>query len=221
MRNLITKFILGVAVTSFTGLGAQSFADDCCQDYCCPTWDCCNPCRGTVELKGGYFIFADKRMRKVYDNGGQVQLSGTLPLTNLCDGFRLDLYGSLGYQFSSGRSLGGHQKTSIWQIPVDLGLRPVFTICPELQLYATVGPRYFYIHQHNNSHYVYKDKGRSGIGLFVNTGINYFICQNWFLDIFGEYSYEKAHFHGRHSEYYTRDLQVGGYTIGAGLGYQF
>lgn len=217
MGRLI-KFILGFAAITFS---TQSFAGQVDFDCCSPVQECYSSCRGTVELKGGYFIFANKKMHKVYDNGGQVQLSGTYPLTNLCDCFRLDLYGSVGYQHSSGKSIGEHQKTSIWQVPVDLGLRPVFTMTPSLQLYASLGPRYFYIHQHNSSSYVYKDKGRSGIGLFVNTGFNYLICQNLILDVFGEYSYEKTHFHRHDSQYYTRDLQVGGYTIGAGLGYQF
>jgi hypothetical protein len=221
MKKLVSKFMQGIVAAPLILLSTASFADNCCLDNCSSAKDDSPPCQSNVELKGGYFIFADKNMRKVYDNAGIVQLSGACPLWNFCDNFRLDLYGSAGYMYTSGKSLGGHQHTSIWQVPVDIGLRSIYIACPEMQFYATIGPRSFYIYQHNDSDYVYCSKGKAGMGFFVNTGLNYFICENVFLDFFGEYSYEKVHFHNDEPFYYTRDLQVGGYTIGAGLGYQF
>jgi len=174
-----------------------------------------------VEAKAGYFFFSDSKLLKIYDKGGlDVQLSATYPLWNLCSNWTLNAYGSLEYFQRSGKSLHDHQKTSLWSIPVNAGIKPVYTFNNCLQYYFAIGPRYFYIHQHNNSSYVFKNRSRNGLGIFINTGLNYFLCDNLLLDIFGEYSYGKVHFHGG-SRVYTRRTQIGGYTFGGGIGYEF
>lgn len=171
----------------------------------------------TIEAKAGYFFFTNSKMRKIYDQGGiDVQISGAYPIWK-----GLQIYGSVEYLRKSGRSLNDHQKTSIWQIPVNIGLRPVITICPEVQYYVTVGPRYFYIHQHNQSSYVPKNKGRSGIGMFVNTGFNFLPWHGLLVDVFGEYSYAQTSFHNSKDNVHGRSIQVGGFAFGVGVGYCF
>lgn len=172
--------------------------------------------RPSLELKAGYFFFASSTMRDIYTQGGlDLQLAGAYSVWR-----GLQIYGSLEYLERSGHSLSGHKNTSIWELPVNLGIRPVITICEEVQWYLALGPRYFYIHQHNDSSFVDKNKGKSGIGLFVNTGFN-FTYNHLLVDVFGEYSYEKIHFHTSKPGVHTRALQVGGFTFGAGLGYLF
>jgi len=171
----------------------------------------------TVEFKAGYFFFASSKMREIYNQGGldlQICAAGSI-----WDG--LELYGSVEYLKRSGNSLGGDEKTSIWQVPVNLGLKPVFTICPQVQWYFTLGPRYFYVHQHNHSSFVMKNKGKSGVGMFVNTGFDFILWKHLLIDIFGEYSYEKIHFHTSKDYVYTKGMQVGGFTFGGGIGYSF
>lgn len=179
---------------------------------CCP----CYP-GPMIEAKAGYFFFASSKMRKIFDHGGvDVQLSGSYPLWR-----NLQVYGSIEYLQKSGRSLNGHQKTSIWQIPVNFGLKPIFTFWNHLQYYITLGPRYFYIHQHNESSYVPRNKGRSGVGLFANTGINYVFCNGFLLDAFGEYSFTRTRFHNAKHNVEGRRIQVGGFTFGLGIGFSF
>ena len=171
----------------------------------------------TIEAKAGYFFFASSRMRDVYTQGGlDLQLSTSYPVWR-----GLEIYGSVEYLQRSGRSLSNHWKTTIWEIPVSLGLKPVIEICPEAQWYFTLGPRYFYIHQHNYTSYVTMHKGKSGVGLFVNSGFNFIAWKHLLIDVFGEYSYQKVHFHTSRKGVHTRDLQVGGFSFGGGLGYAF
>lgn len=171
----------------------------------------------TVEGKAGYFFFTNSIMKDIYTKGGlDVQIAGSYPI---CKG--LSLYGSVEYLERSGKSLNDHQDTKIWLIPANLGLRPVFTLCKQVQYYFTFGPRYFYVHQHNESSYVPKNIARSGLGLFVNTGFTFLPWGGLLLDIFGEYSYAKAQFHDEKNNVYGEDTQLSGLTFGGGIGYAF
>jgi opacity protein-like surface antigen len=175
-----------------------------------------------LETKMGYFFFSNSKMRKIYDRSGlDIQLCASYPLRNLTSRWTLNAYGALEYFHRSGKSINGHQKTSLWSVPINIGLKPVYAINANMQYYFAIGPRYFYIHQHNDSSYVDKNKSGNGLGFFVNTGFNYALCDHFVIDIFGEYSYANMHFHAGKSRVYTRNIQVGGFTFGCGLGYPF
>ena len=161
-------------------------------------------------------------MRKVYDRDGlDIQLCASYPLWNLTSRWSLSPYGAVEYFQRSGKSINGHQKTSLWSIPFSIGLKPVYSIDINKQCYFTIGPRYFYIHQHNHSSYVYKNKSGKSLGVFVNTGFNYSLCNHFIIDFFGEYSYAKMNFCDGRPYVYMRNIQMGGFTFGGGLGYEF
>jgi len=167
-----------------------------------------------LEVKMGYFFFSNSKMRDVYDRGGlDIQMCASYPLWNLTSRWILNGYGALEYFHQLGNSINGDQKTSLWSVPVNIGLKPVYAINANTHYYFATGPRYFYLHQHNDSSYVYKNKSRNGLGFFVNTGFNYALCGHLVLDIFGEYSYGKMHFHGENTLVYTRNIQIGGFTF--------
>jgi hypothetical protein len=73
----------------------------------------------------------------------------------------------------------------------------------------------------NNSHFVDKQINENGIGGFVGTGFNFLPTPHLLIDIFGEYSYCRLHFHTHKALTTGRKVQVGGFAIGAGLGYAF
>ncbi len=176
-----------------------------------------NQAQPTLEIKGGYFFFSDAKMQKVYNEGGlDVQVSGSYPVWRW-----LQIYGSVEYLERHGKSLGGHQKTRIWEVPLSLGLKPVITICQKMQYYLTLGPRYFFVQAHHSSSYVDRNMSQNGLGGFVNTGFNFFPCDHLLVDVFGEYSYKRMHFHSYRTNSYGESVQVGGFTFGAGLGYAF
>lgn len=161
-------------------------------------------------------------MRKVYDRGGwDVQLGASYPLWNLTSRWNIQAYGAVEYFDRSGKSINGHQKTSVWSVPVNLGIKSLYTLTAHMRYYCALGPRYFHLHQHNSSSTIYKNKSRNGLGFFLNTGFTYVLCDHLVADIFGEYSYAKMRFPEEEPHIYTRNIQIGGFTFGGGLGYKF
>ncbi len=170
-----------------------------------------------VEAKGGYFFFTNSEMNKVYNQGGvDVQLSGSYPVYGC-----LHLYGSVEYLRKSGHSQGLHEKTSLWELPVSLGLRAVVPLSRTIEYYVSVGPRYFFVYTHNDSPYVPKHMNANGCGGFANTGFLWILRSNVTIDLFGEYSYKQLHFHSSQAGTQGHTVQVGGLTFGGGLGYSF
>lgn len=175
-----------------------------------------------VEAKGGYFFFANSKMREVYDNGGwDIQLSSSIPFWRSSKRFNLNAYASVEFLRCSGHSTQENYKTYVWELPVNIGIKPTVLLSKWVQYYFALGPRYFFIRQHNSSPYVDKHRSRNGVGLFLNTGFNFILFKRLVIDVFGEYSYAKTHFHSSALNVYTRNIEVGGFTFGAGLGYCF
>lgn len=174
-------------------------------------------CSAWLEIKPGYFFFTDHTLRDIYHGGFEIQGSGTYPLCEM-----LALYGSLGYLHVDGRSLNECQKTSISQIPFDLGLRGIVNVCECAKGYLSIGPRFFHFHQHNDSQYVNRNISRNGVGFFINSGCNFMRNDCFLLGVFGEYAFEQKSFCSSLPNVYgTQDLQVGGFTFGGSLGFVF
>lgn len=170
-----------------------------------------------LETKASYFFFSNSKMNKVYQNGGfQLQLSGSYPIWKI-----LQLYSSIGYSHAWGRSISFHQRSSIEQLSIDLGLKPVFTINSFAKYYLALGPRYFYMHQQNHSSYVSSTINKSGAGLFTNTGFNISPCPHLIIDIFGEYTYEPINITSSRANVYGTKTQLSFFSFGAGIGYNF
>lgn len=175
-----------------------------------------------LELKTGYFFFSDSKMRTVYNRGGwDVQLSDSYSLCQLTHYSTLDAYGAIEYFQKSGKSIHGHERTSIWAVPINFGFKFNYMINENVQSYFGTGPRLVYIHQHNHSPYVNKSKSGSCLGFFANTGLYYTFCNCFLIDIFGEYSYAKIRFPSNKCNFYSNRRQVGGATFGGGIGYNF
>ena len=169
-----------------------------------------------IEVKGGYFFFSSRTMRKIYDEGGaDVQISGSYPLWKW-----LQIYGSVEWLERHGRTLGAHEKVSIWEIPLSLGLKPVIVITPKMHYYFTLGPRYFFVHVHASSH-LGNNTNQNGLGGFVNTGLNFFPIPHLVVDVFGEFSYKRMRFTSAKHHVHGQKAQVGGFLLGVGLGYAF
>lgn len=165
-----------------------------------------------IGARFGYFFFSSTKMRQVYDRGGlNVQFSFVHRLFD-----QLRLYSSCDYLQRSGHSLGGHQPTSIWEIPLSLGLQPFFP-SEKFSYYFTLGPRYVFAHVKNQSDFVDRSLNQNGFGGFANVGMVYSFSK-FAIDFFGEYFYCKMRFHHSHPATQTHMVQVGGLTFGAGLG---
>lgn len=171
-----------------------------------------------IETKVGYFFFSSSTMRQVYSDGGvDVQVCAAYPLMR-----RLRVYGSVEYLKKSGHSLNGGQRTSIWEIPLSLGLQPVFQVHSHpIFYYISFGPRYIFSQVRNDSDYISSKMKTRGWGGFMNTGIQFKLRPHFILDIFGEYSYVRLRYSTSVEESHGHPVQVGGLTFGGSLGYAF
>ena len=169
-----------------------------------------------LEIKPSYFFFCASPMNDIYNKGGfEIQGSTSVPVCNY-----LDLYGSIGYRTAYGHALNTCQKTSLTVMPVDIGLKPVFTIGECFYSFFAIGPRYFHFHQRNKSPYVDCSIKGGNIGLFVNTGFNALLAGHWLLGIFGEYSYEKKKICPSKPNVLSNGaVQLGGFAFGISMGY--
>lgn len=173
--------------------------------------------RPMLEIKPGYFFFSNHTLRKIYHGGFEIQASGLYPLQNW-----IGLYASLGYVHAKGTSLQGNQKTSIWQIPIDLGLRTTAHFNKYIKGYFSIGPRYFHFHQNNDSPYVSPKISKNGAGFFINSGLQIIAHECFILGIFGEYGYEHKSFTSTTPNVYGKpDVPIGGCTFGASVGVAF
>ncbi len=170
-----------------------------------------------IELKLGYFYFGDSTFRKIYRQDAldtQISASGAVWKW-------VRLYGAVNYISRDGRSIGGHNRTEIMFLPVSLGAQAMLDLSDDVKWYATLGPRYFYTHQENHFRGVNRSVNNHTVGGFVNTGIQVLFGDNFFIDLFGEYSYARAHFSSNKQNVSGHTRQLGGLTLGGGLGYQF
>jgi outer membrane protein W len=182
----------------------------------CPIEPSCSVNVPILEAKAGYFIFASSTMRRIYDGAYDVQLSATYPVWEW-----LGVYASAEYLYASGRSLHGDEDTSIWELPVSLGLKSVVEVNDKVTCYFTLGPRYVYVHQHNDSPYVDETISRNWFGGFANTGFNFAFGDHWIFDVFAEYSYVQIDYDAKKPNTYGESIQVGGVLFGGSLGYTF
>lgn len=170
-----------------------------------------------LEVKPGYFFFSNHTLRKIYHGGFEIQGSGTFSLYG-----PIALYASLGYLRAKGKSLHVHEKTSIVQVPLDLGARAIADFNECLKGYMSIGPRFFYFHQRNDSIYVDRNIRRTGFGFFVNAGLNVINHDCFLVGLFGEYAFQQKSFRSNMPNVYgRRDLQIGGFTFGASVGIVF
>ncbi len=170
-----------------------------------------------LEVKAGYYWFADSKMRAVYNNGGidvQVALSGRVWSF-------LHVYGAVEYIGKNGSSLNAHQSTKIQIVPLSLGLKPTFKVADQLDLYFNIGPRYFFVHQHNYSNYVDQNVNENGLGGFIGTGLYVHLNKRLILDGYAEYSYFERKYNSFETNVTGHSINLGGLAVGGGLGYSF
>jgi hypothetical protein len=221
------KKLIGLVALAF--LSATLFADssmepvdtsvDTSMDQSCEV-EVSEPCEVDIcaqfgsfilnEIKLGYFRFGDKKLRHSYQKGLlDVQLT-----SSFC--FWKPLYAYVGVEYigSNGRIPGSHTKINIRMVPISLGIQYMQPITCDLKYYLTAGARYFFVHQWTRS----KSLTPNGCGGFANTGFIYYLSNHIVIDFFGEYSFKKLHFDNMGGGL-PNSLQVGGMTLGAGIGY--
>jgi hypothetical protein len=170
-----------------------------------------------TEFKLGYFYFGDSKLRHIYHQDAldyQFSIS-----SRLWEGIRWEL--DLNYISKKGRSTGGHYPTHIRIVPLSLGLQGLLNLSHDVQWYASIGPRYFWVFQTNRFQGIDRHVHASGLGGFISSGILLYPIQDVFIDLYGSYSYGRLSFTSHKQNIVGHQRQVGGLSVGGALGYNF
>jgi len=158
----------------------------------------------SIELKGSYFSPTEKAFQDIY--GGGITFGGEVSI-----GLWKKLqfwFGGNYYSGEGGLSFSG-EETKLNILPIGGGLKyELFT--GTLRFYGGIGINYYQYKESN----VIGDVNKGGIGFIGKIGLNLNVTEGLFLDLFTNYSYCKmtpADF----------TINIGGFDIGAGLGYKF
>lgn len=180
----------------------------------------------TLEVRAGAFYPTSKHFRKNYDDvGAFYELEASISC-NPCYAFwaNIDWFPKKGKAFGhtchSINCHSGHPSTRVDIGNFSLGIKFPYELCPCLIGYLGIGPSFGCIWIKNHSHHHHKDKhhhenkiSKAAVGLVLKSGINYYVSQCAFIDIFVDYLYQPVHFKHR--------IDIGGVKVGGGLGFRF
>jgi hypothetical protein len=106
---------------------------------CGNQWDC--------EIRGGYFLPAEKIMREIYDTGGmEIEFEAD---RRFCNGFAV--WGNVNYFTKTGHSIGLNSRTQVNIAPFSLGLKYILPLFGTLELYLGGGGTYSLVRFHDDS----------------------------------------------------------------------
>ena len=169
-----------------------------------------------VEFRVSYFQPFSKSFRKLTGEGVTYGLETTIPVWK-----GLNIWGEIDYFSKDGKMSGIDRTGHITLVPVTLGLKYVYYFNRYYGLYGGAAGKYYFVEEVNRVFPMHKTSHRNGLGGVVEIGN--LICFNHFvIDIFSSWSFKKIkgpHHLPPNAESFS--MQVGGWNIGAGLGYKF
>lgn len=176
-----------------------------------------------AEAKAGYFYPSNHRFQKIYHDGGGIY-GGEISV-GLCDCDN-DWYAwvSGDYFERHGRSIGGHDKTTIKMVPVGFGFKYFFPACycDMFRFYVGAGGLATWLRLRDHSHYVVPKSEKWGFGGIIKSGVIVDFCDGFFADIFVDYSILDIKFHDtKHRQVTRQKAHLDGLSAGLGLGYRF
>jgi len=171
------------------------------------------------EIKGAYFLYQDKALRKIFDNSAFLGIFGFDFKTYK----RLHTWVDVGYAYDKGEGYECKNKEISFRdlevkfnyVPASLGLKYVQPLTSKANLYAKIGPNWTYFKSKTSYPYVSKRKSKNqwgaclGIGSWIDFKKGYF---NFFIDYF----YGRKSFLDSNSNIKIK-IYTGGWAFGAGI----
>jgi hypothetical protein len=172
----------------------------------------------TLEFKPSYFYFQDKTFRKIFNDEAFLAIFG----------FDAKFYKYLhtwldiGYLHDTGFVIEAEDaKTSIFFIPVSIGLKYQLKVNSNVSLYAKIAPNWFYVKEIiKNYPFINSKVTKNGFGYTTGIGSFINISKCFALDFFIDYLYSRKKFNDANSRLSLK-VYSGGLAFGAGIGYKF
>lgn len=183
-------------------------------------WDWQSGWSATARV--AYFHPESSRLRKTYTNCfADYQLEvGKIVASNL------QVWAGVCGFSKEGHSRPFHDSTRLQLIPLNLGVKYFFNLAPCIAGYVGGGVCYSMLSIKDHSHYVHKHTNKNEFGGLLQSGLNYYFNDCIFVNIFADYYFQEFHFkkhsYASHSRYVERNsINLSGYKLGAGVGYNF
>lgn len=173
-----------------------------------------------IEFKGACFLPTNSCVRNIYGKAGP--LYGPELTFQLCENKNWYGFASLDFLTKNGRSIGLCDRTKMHLMPLGLGLKYFVPFCFG-DFYMGLGFQPVLLKTINCSNFVLNKTSNWAFGGVAKMGSCFDLCDNYFLDIFADYSFAKLSCKKR---CYNLDVinvkaNISGAVIGAGIGYRF
>jgi len=181
-----------------------------------------------AEVKVGYFRPSNNLFRDLFPDGWpnyQIELSYS-PFARTCKDWWRGFFGwaSVNYLHAAGNTIARIDDCSICIIPAAIGLKYLYPIPCDAQIYAGMGLKYFWLRVDNKDPEIhFKDRAR-GLGGVFSIGALFHPIRNVFVDLFVDYSlkhFDKRHFSQKENNVIPSDVNISGLTLGIGAGLWF
>ncbi len=160
--------------------------------------------RLSIEVRSTAFFPLSSKFQRVYGDilpSTQLELNKTFFCKCCKIWFNVD-------EFYWSRQRKGCGRTDINILTFSIGPKYVHSFCDCFELYAGIGLGVACGRIHN--HHASKEYDTSA-GLIVKLGVDYFLNESFFLDIFCDYNYQPS---------FRNHIDIGGFKTGIGIGYQ-
>ncbi len=195
------------------------YGNDCLSEECyinecgCDNWE--------VEVRGAGVYPSSKRFRKIYsDWAPEVQLE----VARKVWGDSLYAWANVSYLWRNGHSEPLHNKTNVSLVPISIGLKYLFPLTCDLNAYLGGGAAYSFLYVRDHSEFVRKRTTRRDWGGVIKSGLQYNLCNGFFIDFFADYLFQhfsKPHRDESHRNVETNSVNLNSLHLGLGLGMRF
>ena len=185
-----------------------------------PSKCCCyDNNRPILEFRASYFFPFSKIVRDLVHSGGaNIALEATIPVWR-----KLNVWTGIDYFSRSGRMTDIDASVHLTIVPVTVGLKYIYPLRQYYGIYGGAGVRYYFVEMVNRLEPIYRTVHRSGVGGIIEIGNMFYIGEHFVIDIFTAFSFTKVNGIGGDlpPNATSTSIDVGGWNIGAGLGYKF
>lgn len=170
----------------------------------------------SLKARVSAFVPQDHTLREIY---GKVWPAYSLEGNYLLDE-HLSPFVNTSFYYASGKSLGLHNKTQVFMMPITGGLNYFWNPTAILHPFLGAGVGGVYAHFNNHSPYVQKHPHAWGFSGLVQGGVEVNLGKHLFVDLFTSYRWECPHFK-KTAGVTTKQIPMGGWEIGGSIGGQF
>lgn len=164
----------------------------------------------TLEIRPTAFFPSSNRFKEIYGHcltSYQVEATANTMYPDI------DLWGNFDWFSERGRSDGLNDPTRVSIATTSLGLKFPYQLSEKMKPYLGIGISFSRIWLKNKTQCSHERVSKFSVGGILKSGIYYFFKDNFFIDVFVDYTYQPVHF--------QTHVDVGGVKAGLGLGVQF